>query len=76
MGKGSPRESTGMKGSSSRDYPAGQGTYRWASGVYYEGEWKNGMREGEGKMVYPDSTVTGIWKEDKYQGESNPALSR
>jgi hypothetical protein len=24
--------------------------------------------EGEGKMVYPDSVVTGFWKEDKYMG--------
>jgi len=49
--------------------PSGRGTYKWASGVYYEGEWKNGLREGEGKMVYPDSIVSGIWKEDKYTGK-------
>jgi hypothetical protein len=51
-----------------KGFPSGRGTYKWASGVSYEGEWKNGMREGEGKMVYPDSMVTGIWAEDKYQG--------
>jgi hypothetical protein len=49
--------------------PSGTGIYRWANGVYYEGQWKKGMMEGEGKMVYPDSIVTGVWKEDKYMGK-------
>ena len=49
--------------------PDGKGTYRWASGIYYEGHWKNGLKEGEGKLIYPDSVVTGYWHEDKYAGK-------
>jgi hypothetical protein len=68
-GKGIAQGIDHYEGQFIKGLPSGRGTYRWASGVYYEGEWKNGMREGEGKMVYPDSTVTGFWKEDKYQGD-------
>jgi hypothetical protein len=67
-GKGIAQGTDRYEGQFVKGLPGGKGTYRWASGVYYEGEWKNGMREGEGKMVYPDSTVTGFWKEDKFQG--------
>jgi len=49
--------------------PDGNGTYKWATGTYYEGQWKNGKREGMGKMVYHDSIVAGVWKEDKYLGK-------
>lgn len=67
-GQGIAQGTDRYEGNFIKGLPAGKGTYKWASGVYYEGEWKNGMREGEGKMVYPDSTVTGLWKEDTYQG--------
>jgi len=49
--------------------PDGRGTYWWASGIYYKGEWKDGLREGKGKMVYKDSIVDGYWKGDKYAGK-------
>ena len=38
--------------------------YKWADGTYYEGHSENGNRDGSGKMVYRDSTVTGYWKEE------------
>lgn len=49
--------------------PDGKGIYKWANGVIYEGEWKKGIKEGKGKMVYPDSVLTGIWKENIYMGK-------
>jgi hypothetical protein len=56
------------EGQFNKGLPDGKGTYRWENGIYYEGQWKGGLREGKGKMVYPDSVVTGFWKEDKYVG--------
>lgn len=35
----------------------------------YEGEWKNAMRDGQGKYVWPDrSFYEGDWVEDKANG--------
>jgi hypothetical protein len=49
--------------------PEGKGTYKWADGSYYTGMWSKGQRDGKGKMVYRDSTITGYWKEDRYVGQ-------
>jgi len=49
--------------------PHGTGTYTWSDGSSFKGQWKNGMKNGEGKMKSIDSTYTGIWKEDKYIGK-------
>lgn len=55
--------------------PHGKGTYRWKNGDFYEGNWVNGQREGNGGMAYKrigkaDSVVTGYWKKDRYTGIS------
>lgn len=68
-GKGIAQGIDRYEGQFVKGLPNGTGIYRWANGVYYEGEWKKGMMEGEGKMVYPDSVVTGVWNEDKYMGK-------
>ena len=49
--------------------PHGKGTYTWSNGMYYEGQWMYGLKEGKGKLVYKDSTVSGYWKADKYVGD-------
>ena len=37
----------------------------WANGDKYDGEWKNGKREGHGVMEYINgSTYNGKWKDD------------
>jgi hypothetical protein len=69
QGKGVAQGIDRYEGQFDKGLPSGRGTYKWASGIYYEGQWKNGMREGEGKMVYPDSLISGFWKEDKYVGK-------
>jgi|TARA_B100001971_G_C18186690_1_gene536077 hypothetical protein len=52
--------------------PNGLGTYTWASGAEYIGQWEFGERQGEGvyrfKYNGKDSTLAGIWKEDRYVG--------
>jgi hypothetical protein len=67
-GKGVAQGIDRYEGDFIKGLPGGAGKYTWASGVYYEGKWKNGLREGEGKMVYPDSVVTGIWQKNEYMG--------
>lgn len=53
--------------------PQGKGTYTWANGSFYQGQWVKGLKEGIGKMVYRtaagDSIVTGYWKNDSYTGK-------
>jgi C-terminal processing protease CtpA/Prc len=47
----------------------GQGTYYWASGAKYEGQWENGSRTGQGKMTYDGGQIyEGTWKDDKRNG--------
>jgi hypothetical protein len=44
----------------------GYGEYKYMSGHKYIGEFKNGLSEGNGKMIYPDGDVfTGAYKQDK-----------
>ena len=56
-----------------KGWPEGKGIYKWADGTYYDGEWQKGMKNGAGKMVYRDSTVSGFWKNDEYNGKSMDA---
>ena len=55
-------------------YPDGKGKYIWKNGDWYEGEWKKGLREGQGIMHLiardsKDSVLDGYWKKDKYIGQ-------
>ena len=59
-----------------KGFPEGHGKYKWANGSWYDGEWKNGMRNGEGKFVSGDSVIHGYWKADKYQGKMRTASYR
>lgn len=55
-----------------KGFPDGFGVYDWKNGFVYEGYWRKGMREGEGKYTTnktdKDSVIVGIWKNDKYFG--------
>jgi hypothetical protein len=54
--------------------PHGKGIYRWKNGNFYDGEWANGRKDGNGGMAYKregktDSVVTGYWRKDVYMGK-------
>ena len=68
-GKGIAQGVDHYEGQFIKGKPDGKGIYKWADGTSYEGQWKDGMREGRGKMIYNDSTVNGYWKEGKYIGK-------
>jgi len=44
----------------------GYGTYTWADGSKYVGEYKDGLEHGQGTYTGSDGTVDkGIWKNNK-----------
>jgi len=61
------------KGEFKKGLPHGVGTYIWHTDQTYIGEWKQGLRDGKGKYIIKymgrDSTISGIWRGDKYIGE-------
>ena len=69
QGKGIAQGIDHYEGQFSKGLPDGAGIYTWADGTSFNGQWKNGMKEGKGKMVYKDSVVTGYWKADRYIGD-------
>ena len=47
----------------------GQGTYTWADGRVYVGQYKDGKRHGQGTMTYKNkSKYVGEWKDNKRHG--------
>ena len=49
----------------------GNGIQYTADKIKFEGNFKNGLRQGNGKITYPDNSyLTGIWKEDKIDGNA------
>lgn len=75
-GKGIAKGIDTYEGRFRQGYPNGTGTYTWASGNQYVGEWDYGKRNGKGifkfKLNGKDSIQAGIWKEDKYVGPVPP----
>lgn len=54
--------------------PQGEGTYTWADGSSYSGEWAEGMRHGVGTYrtnIEGEKFVQeGLWQKDMYKGKS------
>lgn len=49
---------------------AGHGKWQGYDGSYYEGNWKEGKREGFGFSIAPKKPLrVGEWKNDRYKGE-------
>lgn len=47
----------------------GYGTKAWVIGVYYEGEWRNHVKEGRGRITFEDGNVyDGEFKNDMIDG--------
>jgi hypothetical protein len=52
------------------DCENGQGTFTWADGSKYVGEWKDGKRNGQGTYTWADGDkYVGEWKDDKSNGQ-------
>ncbi|KAF7087177.1 hypothetical protein CFC21_090384 [Triticum aestivum] len=58
--------------------PEGSGRYTWSDGTIYDGEWRTGMRHGQGKTLWPsgasyEGEYAGgyIYGEGTYTGQDN-----
>jgi hypothetical protein len=53
------------------DNYTGQGTYTWESGDNYVGEWKDGLKNGQGAYIYADNgdKYVGGFKDDTMHGK-------
>lgn len=71
-GKGQAFGTDYYRGKFKEGYPSGKGTYVWANGDQYTGDWKDGKRNGEGVLTLKtpdgDSIVDGLWENDQYMG--------
>jgi hypothetical protein len=71
-GKGIAKGQDSYEGEFSKGLPDGTGTYVWSNGANYKGKWRKGMRDGKGTYVWHtakgDSTLVGVWRQDKYEG--------
>lgn len=71
-GKGLAVGTDRYEGKFNAGLPNGKGTYTWANGDVYRGNWKEGHRDGEGtltlKLASGDSIMSGLWEADKYMG--------
>ena len=48
----------------------GQGTFTWADGEKYVGEFKDGKRNGQGTYTYADGRIKkGLWENGEFVGE-------
>lgn len=70
-GKGSAIGKDTYTGKFSKGWPS-EGTYTWANGDSYTGEFREGKRNGEGiltlKLAERDSILDGLWEKDVYLG--------
>jgi hypothetical protein len=75
-GKGIAEGIDKYEGQFLKGLPDGKGTYYWQNGDVYEGDWFLGKREGVGTFTFSvnghDSIVSGLWKQDEYQGPVPP----
>lgn len=71
-GKGNAQGTDHYIGRFSKGWPDGKGTYTWANGDEYSGQFVLGKRHGEGTLLLKiqkgDSVLAGLWGEDIYLG--------
>jgi hypothetical protein len=53
------------------DCDNGKGVYVWTNGSRYEGEWKNGLQNGVGKLYASDGSLkqSGLWVNGQFRGK-------
>jgi hypothetical protein len=80
-GKGIATGTDRYEGQFTKGLPNGYGTYTWAGGNVYTGDWINGKRHGIGKYTMKketgDSIQNGLWQQDIYSGPKprNPYIN-
>ncbi len=71
-GKGKAVGRDTYEGQFNEGVPWGKGTYTWANGDVYSGDWKKGQRNGVGDFTFKkndkDTIVSGLWENDIYLG--------
>ncbi|MBI9034879.1 MAG: hypothetical protein JEZ03_10455 [Bacteroidales bacterium] len=71
-GKGIAKGVDHYEGKFKKGLPNGFGTYTWANGDVYIGEWQKGLRSGNGKLIYSVNNLEivkeGLWNDDQYLG--------
>lgn len=48
--------------------PDGKGKMKYSDGCLYDGDWVDGVREGQGRMEYANGVYEGQWKNDRKNG--------
>lgn len=60
-----------------KGWPFGEGKYTWTEGRWYNGMFRNGMKNGYGKMhsnlIGEDTLLVGYWRNNRYMGEEKLA---
>ena len=65
-----PNRSSSMVGCIYGNCENGQGTFTWADGDKYVGQWKDGMVNGQGTNTWADGDkYVGQWKDNKRNGQ-------
>ena len=76
-GKGLAEGQDKYEGKFKRGLPNGQGIYTWSTGEVYKGLWKDGKKDGDGKLTFKskghDTTTLGVWKNDVFSRIKVPA---
>jgi len=71
-GKGEAIRVDSYTGRFANGLPSGKGTYTWANGDIYVGNWKKGKQNGEGTLILKirerDSIIDGLWEDNNYLG--------
>ena len=75
-GKGKAVGKDTYEGQFLKGLPSGNGTYYWANGDVYQGDWLFGKRDGVGIFTFKydgkDSVLAGLWQKDEYMGPVPP----
>lgn len=70
-GKGIAKGTDVYEGKFKKGLPQGNGTYTWANGDYYIGNWKEGKRDGKGEQftIASGDKIKGIWADGEFVKE-------
>ena len=56
-------------------FKEGFGKYYYYKDTYYEGNWIQNSKEGQGTFISPEGEYVGDWRSDKKQGKGRLQLT-